>query len=285
VSERVFIIGAGKVGRGLAQAFRSAGLQVLGVHARTARDGASTSGAYPKTMSEANVVILAVTDSSLDDACHSLAAAARGRAPALTRGTVILHTSGSVAPPALDELRAAGSPCGTFHPLAPFSTAERGATVLRDGWVGIDGDPTACAAARRLAAAIGARTVNIPPNGKAMYHAAAVIASNFPIVLAALAARLLAHAGVEERAAEQVVQRLMAAAVANLEFGSPRAVLTGPAVRGDAEAIAGHRAALSYDPELLAVYDVLTRAAAALTGTHSAAVNDSNIGRRSEPER
>ncbi|HEY8309670.1 MAG TPA: Rossmann-like and DUF2520 domain-containing protein [Gemmatimonadaceae bacterium] len=285
MSERVFIIGAGKVGRGLAHAFRTAGLQVLGVHARTAREGASTSGSYPKVMGEANVVILAVTDASLNDACHSLAIAARGKSAVLTRGTVVLHTSGSVSPPALDELRRAGSPCGTFHPLAPFSTAERGAKVLRDGWVGIDGDPTACAAARRLAAAIGARTVNIPPNGKAMYHAAAVVASNFPIVLAALASRLLVHAGVEERAAEQVVQRLMAGAVTNLEFGSPQAVLTGPAVRGDAGAIAAHRAVLRYDPELLAVYDALTGAAAALAGTHSAAVDDTNVGRRSEPER
>lgn len=282
MSERIFVIGAGKVGCGLAHAFRSAGLRVLGVHARTPRDGASTSGAYPKAMSEANVVIIAVTDNSLNEVCHALAVAARARNSPLTHGTVMLHTSGSVTPPALDELRAAGSPCGTFHPLAPFSTAERGATVLRDGWVGIDGDPIACAAARRLAAAIGARTVNIPPNGKTMYHAAAVMASNFPIVLAALATRLLAHAGVEERAAEQVVQRLMSAAVANLEFGSAHAVLTGPAVRGDAEAIAAHRAVLRYDPELLAVYDALTRAAATLTRDHGPAIDDADPGRRGE---
>lgn len=285
MSERIFIIGAGKVGRGLAYAFRSAGLQVLGVHARTPRDGATTSGEYPRVMSEANVIILAVSDSELNAACHTLALVGREKGSPMTHGTIVLHTSGTVTPPALEELRSAGSPAGTFHPLAPFSTAERGAAALHDGWVGIDGDPTACAAARRLAAAIGARTMNIPTNGKALYHAAAVMASNFPVVLAALAARILTHAGVEERTAEQVVQRLMAGAVSNLEHGSPRNVLTGPAARGDAEGIAAHRAALRDDPESLAVYDALTRAAARLTADHAATIDDANVGRRSELKR
>lgn len=282
MSERVFIIGAGKVGRGLAHAFRGAGLQVLGVHARTPRDGATTSGPYPRVMSEANVLVIAVSDSALNGVCNSIAAVAHEKGSPLTHGTIVLHTSGSVSPPALEELRTAGSPCGTFHPLAPFSSAEGGATALRDGWVGIDGDPTACAAARRLAAAIGARTVNIPPKGKALYHAAAVMASNFPVVLAALAARLLSASGMEERAAEQVVQRLMVGAVANLEHGSARSVLTGPAVRRDAEAIAAHRVALRQDPESLAVYDALTRAAANLSANHAGTVDDASVARRNE---
>ena len=285
MSERIFIIGAGKVGRGLAHAFRSAGLQVLGVHARTPRDGATTSGEYPRAMSEANVIILAISDSELNDACHTLAAVAREKGSPMTHGTIVLHTSGTVTPSALEELRSAGSPCGTFHPLAPFSTAERGATALHEGWVGIDGDPTACAAARRLAAAIGARTVNIPPNGKALYHASAVLASNFPVVLAALAARVLTSAGVEEHTAEQVVQRLMTGAVSNLGHGSPRNVLTGPAARGDAEGMAAHRSALRNDPESLAVYDALTRAATSLSADDAAAVDDPDVGRRSELKR
>jgi predicted short-subunit dehydrogenase-like oxidoreductase (DUF2520 family) len=233
-------------------------------------------------MSEANVIIVAVTDTALNDVCHELARVAAEKKSPLTQGTIVLHTSGTETPPALSELRAAGSPAGTFHPLAPFATAERGAAAVHDGWIGIDGDATACATARRLAAAIGARTVNIPANGKAVYHAAAVMASNFPVVLAALAARLLARSGVEEHAAEQVVQRLMAGAVGNLEFGSPKEVLTGPAARGDAEAIAAHRAALRGDPETLAVYDALTRAAWLLTGHHRAAIDDAGASGRRE---
>lgn len=265
MSDRLFIIGAGKVGRGLATAFRAAGVQVLGIHARTAREGATSSGQLPNTIGEASVVIVAVTDAAIDEVFHQIATFVRSGRGALAHGTVVLHTSGTSTPAALGELRALGLPCGTFHPLVPFASAERGAALLHEGWVGIDGDATACAASRRLAAVLGARTLNIPTGNKAAYHAAAVLASNFPVVLAALAARVLTRAGVEERTAEQVVHRLMSAAVENLEHGSPAAVLTGPAARNDIETLALHRDALRGDPELSEVYDALTRAALRMT--------------------
>lgn len=284
MSERVFILGAGKVGRGLALAFRSAHIDVVAVHGRTPRDGA-TSGALPPVLGEANVVIVAVSESSLDDVLTQLAS--EKTAHRLAHGAVVLYTSGGATPRAVDTLRGVGVATGTFHPLAPFPTPERGAAALRDGWVGIDGDATACATARRLAAAVGARTVNIPPGAKPTYHAAAVFASNFPLVLAALAARLLTQRGVEEHTAHQVVAQLVRAAVQNLEYGAPMQVLTGPAARGDETTIATHRTAIERDPLALAAYDALTRAAVALRGESSAAdaarlVDDAHTGGRRE---
>lgn len=264
MSERLFILGAGKVGRGLALAFRSAHLDVLGVHGRTAHEGTTSSGAFPASLAEANVVIVAVSDASLDAVLTQLAAAKTTHA--LAHGCVVLYTSGGTTPHALEALHRARVPTGTFHPLAPFATPERGAAALRDGWVGIDGDATACATARRLAAAVGARTVNIPAGAKPAYHAAAVFASNFPVVLAALGARVLAQRGVDEQTARQVVAQLMEAAVKNLAHGPPMQVLTGPAARSDEAVIDAHRDALRADPLAAEVYDVLTRAARTLRG-------------------
>lgn len=286
MSERVFIVGAGKVGRGLALAFRSAHLDVIGVHGRVPHEGATSAGALPVSLAEANVVIVAVSELSLEDVLTQLAAAKS--AHQLAHGSVVLYTSGGSVPRALDALRTAGVPAGTFHPLAPFATPERGAAALHDGWVGIDGDATACATARRLAAAVGARTVNIPPGAKAAYHAAAVFASNFPVVLAAIGVHLLAERGVETHTAEQVVAQLMRAAVENLEHGAPLQVLTGPAARGDDTVIATHRAAIERDPVALSVYDALTRAAVALRRGESSAANaprlidDAHAGGRRE---
>lgn len=262
MSERVFIIGAGKVGRGLTLAFRTAHIDVVALHGRTAHEGTTSSGAFPPTLAEANVVIVAVSEPSLEEVLARLAAATT--AHQLAHGAVVLYTSGGSVPRALDALRAASVPSGTFHPLAPFPTPERGAAALHDGWVGIDGDATACATARRLAAAVGARTVNIPQGAKPAYHAAAVLASNFPVVLAALATRVLAERGVEEHTAEQVVAKLMRAAVDNLEHGTAIQVLTGPAARGDEETIASHSGALRGESVAGEVYDVLTRAARTL---------------------
>lgn len=282
VSERLFIIGAGKVGRGLASAFRSAGISVLGVHARTPREGATSSGSLNAALTDANVVLIAVPDTAIDSVCSDLVTMAHARPRTIDSGTVVLNTSGAASPTVYPELRALGFPCGTFHPLAPFATPERGALGVRDGWVGIEGDPTACATARRLAAALGARTLNIPGNSKAAYHAAAVMASNFPIVLAALATRILVSAGVDERAGMQVVRQLMSAAVNNLEGGAPAMVLTGPAARSDVATIAAHREALRGDAEVLAAYDALTRAARTLAAEHATLVDDADVRGRSK---
>lgn len=297
MSERVLIVGGGKVGRGLASAFRSGGLNVLGVHARTPREGATSSGPIGDVLSRAlnnpllvplgnaNVIIIAVADDAIDAVCRELLGILGTRPRAIAQGTVVLNTSGTVMPESYSELRRLGFPCGTFHPLAPFATAERGAAAVRDGWIGIEGDATACATARRLAAALGARTINIPPHAKAAYHAAAVMASNFPVVLAALATRLLANVGIDERAGAQVVQQLMRAAVSNLEVGAPAAVLTGPAARNDNVIIAAHRDALEADAEIAAVYDALTRAARTLAAEHTPLIDDPGIRGRREAKR
>ncbi len=264
MSERVFIIGAGKVGRGLARAFRASGVTVIGLHARSATEEATSVGEYPATMSDANVIIIAVRDADIDTVCASLATVMRTHPRRIGRGTVVLHTSGTADPYNFRLLRDLGLAAGTFHPLVPFATPERGAQLVREAWVGIDGDATACSAARRLAASIGARTVNIPSGHKADYHAAAVMASNFPVVLAAAASQVLARAGIPERTAEQVVQSLMSAAVENLAHGSPKDVLTGPAARGEQETVQRHMQAIQNNPQALAVYDVLSKAALAL---------------------
>ena len=264
MSDRVFIIGAGKVGRGLSRAFRASGVTVVGLHARRPLDEATSSGAYPPTLADANIICICVRDAEIDGICQSLAELEQATPGRIAHGAVVLHTSGTVEPAAFATLRTLGFNTGTFHPLIPFATAERGMQLLKGAWVGISGDANACAASRRLAAAIGARTVNIPVSQKALYHAAAVMASNFPIVLAGVASRVLTEAGVVERTAEQVVQSLMRAAVANLDYGSPAEVLTGPVVRNDTATIEAHQRALQGDSDALALYNTLTQAARAL---------------------
>lgn len=292
MTDRVFVIGAGRVGRALALALRtaqatpSAGVRFLGLHGRAAGDGVvSSAGAYPAALAEASVVVLAVRDAQLDEVVRSVLPAALPRGVRLTHGAVVLQTAGAATAAAFGELRALGIACGTFHPLVPVATPERGAAQLHDGWVGIDGDAAACAAARRLAAAVGARTVTIPAGAKPAYHAAAVLASNFPVVLAALAVRTLVRVGIDAHAAEQVVQRLVAGAAENLAYGAPAAVLTGPAARGDRGTIEAHRAALRGDPVAAAVYDALTRAAEESAASQRAPIDDPHAGGRDEAER
>jgi predicted short-subunit dehydrogenase-like oxidoreductase (DUF2520 family) len=216
-------------------------------------------------VSDAAVILVAVRDNQLGAALTELAAAP------LAPRAVVLHASGSADPRAeLDALRRLGHPTGTFHPLVPIPDPDRAPALLRGAWIGIRGDAEAVATARSLAAKVGAAVLTIPSSHRAAYHAAAVFASNFPTVLAALAARLMHRVGVEEDAARAAVYHLMVAAVQNLAEAKPGEALTGPLIRGDVETIARHLKALAVDPELDAVYRVLSRAAIPLAAAQGA---------------
>jgi predicted short-subunit dehydrogenase-like oxidoreductase (DUF2520 family) len=88
-----------------------------------------------------------------------------------------------------------------------------------------------------------------------------VFASNFPVVLAAVAERLLADAGVDAAEARPAVRHLLSSAAANLALGDDAALaLTGPVARGDATTVARHLNALADDGEAETLYRVLARA-------------------------
>jgi predicted short-subunit dehydrogenase-like oxidoreductase (DUF2520 family) len=259
LSERVFIIGPGHVGRGLFRAFRASGVDVVGLHGKRPSGVNTSTGSIPADAARANVVMICVRDTQIDDAIGEIAGAAEsGR---IARDSVILHTSAIAEPAGLGALRAAGYSGGTFHPLVPFSDPEISAELLKKAWIGIDGDIAARNASRRLAGHLGARTLDIPPGKKAAYHAAAVIASNFPVVLASVAGHLLHDIGVPDSSAYQAVESLMSGALANMKRTLPDDALTGPVVRGDLETVGKHLRALSGHESALEVYRAMSIAA------------------------
>ena len=259
MSERVFIIGPGHVGRGLFRAFRASGVEVVGLHGKRPSGVTTSTGAIPKDAAQANVVILCVRDTQLDDAVQEVGVAARdGR---IARGTVVLHTSAIAEPAGLQGLSSAGFPGGTFHPLVPFTDPDISAELLRKAWIGIDGENAAKNASRRLAGHLGARTLEIPPGRKPAYHAAAVISSNFPVVLASVAGHLLHDIGIPDASAYQAVDSLMSGAIANMKQALPDDALTGPVVRGDAETVGKHLRALEGLEPAREIYRALSSAA------------------------
>lgn len=256
----VFILGAGRAGRGLSRALRASGVRVTGLHGRRAeRDpDAVTAGPIPDAAREAGTLLVAVRDGQLDEALGELARAQ------LAPGAVVLHASGSADPPTLAALRAAGHPCGTFHPLVPLADPARAAELFRGAWIGTDGDSDAVTVATAMAARLGAHVLRIPAGEKAVYHAAAVIASNFPTVLAAVAVRLLGSIGMDERESWGAIRALMRGAVANLDTDAPARALTGPIARGDAETVEKHLAALVTHPDARELYAMLSLVAVEL---------------------
>jgi predicted short-subunit dehydrogenase-like oxidoreductase (DUF2520 family) len=182
----------------------------------------------------------------------------------LRPGQILLHTSG--ANPARSILAAAAPhvrAVGTLHPLVSFADA-RVAVIEEEGLrgvaFGIEGDEPARAVAKRIVRALGARAVILEAENLALYHAGAVMASNYVVALADAAQSLLIKAGVPADQALPVLIPLLASVVQNLaQVGLPGA-LTGPVERGDVTVVERHLGALTARaPELVELYRLVGR--------------------------
>ena len=260
--EPVVLVGAGRAGRALTAALRAAGMR----HALVDRTdiveqhGPPVFTSRADAVQQARAILVAVRDGQLDVALDELRLQ-----DGVQRGQVVLQVSGSAEPAARDRITADGVHYGTFHPLLPLIDPSLAAFRLQGSVIGIEGDEWAYEVAARLAHRLGATTIEIPREERAAYHAAAVIASNFPVTLAALAEGLLSRIGVDSVAAHRAVRALMAASVENLA-SAPRALdaLTGPIARGDVATVRAHTTALHGSRPYHDVYEVLSRATLAL---------------------
>jgi predicted short-subunit dehydrogenase-like oxidoreductase (DUF2520 family) len=262
----VFIVGAGLVGTALAACLARVGVPVVGLHGRrsdrslaaSAASGVlATSGDLPAMVATSDVLIIAVPDNGVPEVVARLIQEQR-----LRKHQVLLHTSGSR--PAVELLGGAQplvAGIGTLHPLVAVTEAKTTLDDLSRATFGIEGDPEAVHRARLLVRLVGGRPLALQPETMALYHAGAVIASNYLVALADIARALLVTAGVPEAEALPALTNLMMSAVHNLsEVGLP-AALTGPVIRGDSNAVERHLEALATQaPEYLDVYQRLGRA-------------------------
>jgi predicted short-subunit dehydrogenase-like oxidoreductase (DUF2520 family) len=134
-----------------------------------------------------------------------------------------------------------------LHPLQTIMSPEQGVASLADVTFGISGDGEANAWAGEIVQMVTAgrgESLYIHADRLSYYHAGAVMASNALVAALDAAIILLAHAGVEEKAALRAVGPLARTSLDNALRCGSRAALTGPVARGDAATVAAHREAL-----------------------------------------
>lgn len=241
----VFIVGAGVVGTALAARLVRAGVPVAGLHGRQAElsDAASaisgvlsSTGDLPDILSEVDVVIISVRDERIREVVDRLVREVR-----LRPSQILLHTSGANA---AGDILSAARPhvrgLGTLHPLVSFADPRLAVEGLRTVAFGIEGDSAARHVAARLVALLGARSVVVDAKDLPLYHAGAVLVSNYVVALADLARSLMVDAGVPREQALPALIPLMTSVVQNLaQVGLPQA-LTGPVERGDVSSVERH---------------------------------------------
>lgn len=232
-ARRLRVVGPGRAGGALGTALGQAGWVIEEPVRRGEPVGLAAVGV--------DLVVVATPDAAVAE----VAAAIEPRAE-----TVVAHLSGSLG---LDVL-APHPRVASVHPLVALPSAEVGAPRLRGAWFAVAGD----AVARDVVADLGGRAIEVVDEQRALYHAAACIASNHLVALLGQVDRIAADIGVPLEAYLDLVR----ATIENVDELGPVAALTGPAARGDWATIERHRDALrAFDATELAAYDALVEQA------------------------
>jgi predicted short-subunit dehydrogenase-like oxidoreductase (DUF2520 family) len=270
------VIGCGRLGASLARALAAAGYRVVALAGRDPARPRALAGAIPgaravapeEAARSAELLLLAVPDAAVEE----LASALPWRP-----GQAAVHCAGALDLAPLAAAAAAGAARGCLHPLQAFPEPGGSPQRLRGVTIGVEAaeaDGSALGALlEALALDVGAaRTLRLEGVDRARYHAAAVLASNDVVALAAAAGRAWALAGLPAEQAAPALGPLLvgaAEAVAALPPGEPlRTALTGPLVRGDVATVRGHLDALAGEPGLAALYRALGRELLALGLAH-----------------
>jgi predicted short-subunit dehydrogenase-like oxidoreductase (DUF2520 family) len=172
---------------------------------------------------------------------------------------IALHASGALASDVLAPLGARSFAVGSLHPLVSVSDARGGAKNLRGAFYAVEGDARALRVARRIVGALGGQSFSVATRDKALYHAAAVVASGHTVALFSLAADLLAHCGLSPARARRVLLPLLRSTLDNLSAHTPAKALTGTFARADLSTVRKHLSALGRieTRDALAIYGLL----------------------------
>jgi len=253
--DRIGFIGAGTVGRALAITLANEGYHVAAAASRTRASAAALAAQVPgcavlgTAQAVANAADL-VFITTPDDAIAGVAAAVQWHF-----GQGVVHCSGAASTDIIAPAAQDGAQVGAFHPLQSFASVSRAIENIPGSTFAIEAEPPLRDKLVAMATALRGSPVLLGPGDKVLYHAAAVIVSNYTVALMKMATDLWRQFGVPPAEATAAMLPLLRGTVNNIaNIGLPNC-LTGPIARGDAGTVERHLAALERRaPQLLAAY-------------------------------
>lgn len=266
LSVRFALVGPGRAGTAMAEALIRAGWTLASVAGRTATAPsvvrmADRFAATPVDVADAgagaSVVLVATPDAAISEVSEALAGS-------LGRSAMVVHLAGSVGLDVFDPLAAArpDARLAAVHPLQTLPGRPDDAARLIGSWFAVEGVPEA----GFVVEAVGGRAFTV--TNRALYHAAACVASNHFVALMGQVERLAAGAGVPPEAFVPLVE----ATLANIAGAGVGDSLTGPVARGDVATVARHLDALPAEER--PSYRAMAREALRLTGRVNPTLDD-----------
>ncbi len=246
------IIGLGRVGSAMLRLLVKAGHTPSWiVSSRSLEDGIPVFPCLPEEPGGVDMVLLAVPDSVIAGVADTIAK----KWGNLCRGRCFYHFSGLFSSDLIACLVPCGGEVASLHPLQSIMDTDSAEQAIRQCWFTSEGSARALETAEHIVDSIGSRMIAIAKKDKTIYHAAAVIASNYLVTLVCQARGLIEASGMSM---EHLIP-LVKSTVENIEKHGQSA-LTGPVQRGDWATVRAHVGEL-YErfPDILPFYTVLGR--------------------------
>ena len=256
------IVGCGKVGTALAIFLTRAGYRSAGFASKRLSSAKHVADMVlsdhfsdvPWDITrDADVVFITTPDSAIKDTCNRIS-----RNTGFADNAVVMHCSGALASSVLSGAKTCGAWIGSMHPLQSFASADHKTNPFQGIIVSLEGEDPAINIAKTIAEDLGGTVVTLLTEAKTLYHASAVVASNYLVTLLDLAIRLIQEAGVHRLDAFNLLKPLIEGTLSNIGNVGVQKALTGPIARGDIKTLEKHIEEIGCKrPELLALYKML----------------------------
>lgn len=256
------VVGCGKVGTALGKLLTKKDYRLTGLSCQTHSSaqkaarilGTNHFSTVPWEITEnSDIVFITTPDGVIEETCFNIA-----QHNGFSQNTVVLHCSGALPSTILSSAKTCGASTGSMHPLQSFADSKTDANPFAGIVISVEGDDKAVNTAREIVKDLGADFAKIKTESKMLYHAAAVVASNYLVTLLDLAFKLIEEAGIARKDAFKILKPLVNGTLDNIENVGIPAALTGPVARGDIETVTRHIEEIgSKRPDLLSLYRTL----------------------------
>jgi predicted short-subunit dehydrogenase-like oxidoreductase (DUF2520 family) len=256
--EGLAILGLGKVGTAVGCLLKSAGYRILAVADRSpdalTRGQVFTGGRAFENPADAaaaaDCILITTTDDAIAAVCREIVAAGAVRA-----GDKVIHMSGAGGLDLLEPARQAGAHVASIHPIQSFADVEGAIGNIPGSTFGITADEALRDWSVAFVGALKGVPFFVAEKDKALYHAAACMASNYLTTLMHMVETTYETLGLSRKDAIRAFWPLVRGTLINIETRGAVDALTGPIARGDAGTIEKHlRAFRQTLPGLLNAY-------------------------------
>lgn len=263
------IIGCGRTGTNLAVYLTKAGFVPTGFFSKTrasalkAQKAVNNAGLIFDTAVQAcqdtDILFITTPDDTIENVCSDIASK-----NGFKNNISVFHLSGALSSEILASTQQSDPEqsdinIGSIHPLQSFTPYEKGQESPFTGInISVEGTEGAVRIGEKIVTALNANSFTIPTNAKMLYHAAAVVASNYLVTIENFAINLLQKADLSEEKAYKILEPLIMGTLNNIRSKGSVNALTGPVARGDSDIVSSHINAIKKDmPEFSLLYKTM----------------------------